>query len=348
MTIQRRVRMDWTVIIPTRGRPTKLAACVRALSRQTAAPEFELLVAVDGPDQGEGLVVEELAGNVPATVLVSDEPAGPAAARNRAFAEARGRWTLLLNDDVVPEADLLARHVEARAEGAVGDDDLVLGSAPFRVEKPDRLFDRLVRETSMVFFYDQMDNADPARDWGWRHAWTLNLSVRTDAVNEVGAFSTALPGAAFEDVELGWRLRERFGASGGGRVLYRPAARVEHDHRYEPAGYLGRERMLGRDAWALADANAACAHELFGRDIRSADEVAYSRAFVEREARTAALIESGFLSLGGIPADAVGSKLVPILYQQHLLVKRWWWRVGLLEGSGEAVGAARDRRFGAR
>jgi hypothetical protein len=54
------------------------------------------------------------------------------------------------------------------------------------------------------------------RDWGWRHAWTLNLSVRTDAVNEVGGFSTALPGAAFEDVELGWRLRERFGSSGAG------------------------------------------------------------------------------------------------------------------------------------
>jgi hypothetical protein len=51
----------------------------------------------------------------------------------------------------------LARHAARRGRRVgVGDNDLVLGSAPFRVEKPDRLFDRLVRETSMVFFYDQM------------------------------------------------------------------------------------------------------------------------------------------------------------------------------------------------
>lgn len=327
--------MEWTVIIPTRGRPTKLAACARALARQADAPGFEVLVSVDGPDRGEGVVVDEFGSALDARLLSSDSPAGPAAARNRAFAEARGRWTLLLNDDVVPDADLLARHAAARAEGGVGGDDLVLGSAPFRVEKPDRLFDRLIRETSMVFFYDQMDDRDPTRDWGWRHAWTLNLSVRTDGVNEAGGFSTALPGAAFEDVELAWRLRERFGS----RVLYRPAARVEHDHRYEPAGYLQRERMLGRDAWALAGASSACAAELFGRDIRSNEEIAYSAEFVAREARGAAEIERGFLGLADLPSTAAGAALVPVIYQQHLLLKRWWWRVGLLEAAGESTGS---------
>ncbi|MEM1184180.1 MAG: glycosyltransferase [Planctomycetota bacterium] len=324
--------MDWTVIIPTRGRPTKLAACLRALGNQKEAPGFEVLVSVDGPDGGEGVVVDDLGAACGARVMFSDVAQGPASARNRAFESARGRWTLLLNDDVVPAPDLLARHAAARGEGVVGGDDMVLGSAPFKVEPHDRLFDRLIRETSMVFFYDQMTDDDPSRDWGWRHAWTLNLSLRTEAVREVGGFTDALPGAAFEDIELAWRLRERFGS----RVLYRPGAVVEHDHRYEPAGYLKRERMLGRDAWALAGANATCALELFGRDLHDPSEVAYSGAFVDREASTAARAEAVFCSLADLPSGAIDGRVVPAVYQQHLLLKRWWWRFGLLEAAGAA------------
>ena len=39
---------------------------------------------------------------------------------------------------------------------------MVLGSAPWKVHEPDSLFDRLIRETSMVFFYDQMTD-EPGR-----------------------------------------------------------------------------------------------------------------------------------------------------------------------------------------
>jgi hypothetical protein len=304
------------------------------------------VVAVDGPDAGEGAACARDGAGLDLRVLTSDEPAGPAAARNRAFEVARGEMTLLLNDDVVPDAACLARHAAARAE--VGPHDMVLGSAPFRVEADDRLFDRLVRETSMVFFYDQMTPAkvgaagwdDPSfrgHDWGFRHAWTLNLTLPTEDVRAVGGFTTALPGAAFEDVELAWRLRERFAS----RVIYRPEAIVEHDHRYEPEGYLERERALGRDAWALAGVSAGCARELFGRDIRSDEEVAYSRAFVARERATVARLESSFRGLVELPAGSVGgahgSALLELVYQQHVVLKRWYWRSGLLEAAGADV-----------
>lgn len=348
--------MEWSVVIPTKGRPGKLAACIAALTGQVGTegtPGFEVIVGVDGPDQGEGAACEAVRGGLDLKVVASQPKRGgalgPAAARNRALEVARGRMLLLLNDDVVPAGDVLARHAAARA--GVPDRTMVLGAAPFRVEADDRLFDRLIRETSMIFFYDQMVPSkvggvgaagmdDPVfrdRDWGYRHAWTLNLSVELEAVRTVGGFATTLPGAAFEDVELGWRLRERFGSA----VVYRPEAVVEHDHRYEPAGYLQRERMLGRDAWALARANEACARDLFGRDVRSADEVEYSRAFVEREATTAGRLEKAFVGLAEIPAGAVGGErageILNLVYGQHVLLKRWWWRVGLLEAAGERV-----------
>lgn len=337
--------MDVSVVIPTFDRPAKLGACLRGLGAQTFdARRFEVLVSVDGPDAGER---DAPGGGIDVTVLTGPRR-GPAAARNRAIVKARGSLLLLLNDDVVPAPDLIARHAEAherrRAEGArTGREDLkrpaiVLGSAPWVVHQPDRLFDRLIRETSMVFFYDRMggagpEGADPGRDWGFRHAWTLNLSVPTMVVREAGGFSESLPSACYEDLEWAWRVRERFGSP----VLYRPDARVEHDHRYEPAAYLQRERTLGADALRLAAASPACARAVFGRDVDSPDELAYSRAFVDRERCAAERLELSFLALADLPASAIdgphAARLITLIYEQHLLLKRWHWRQGLLEAA---------------
>lgn len=340
-----------SVIIPTYARAAKLAACVRALAEQTIDPRrFEVLVSVDGPDAGEAAAVRDAAGGKIEAAVIAGPRQGPAAARNRVIANARGSLLLLLNDDVIPAPDLIARHAEAHeslaAEAArTGREDtrrpvMVLGSAPWVVHQPDRLFDRLIRETSMVFFYDRMDGVGtdaaapvPNRDWGFRHAWTLNLSVPTAVVREVGGFSESLPSACYEDLEWAWRVRERFGSP----VLYRPLARVRHDHRYEPAGYLERERTLGADAFRLAAASPACARAVFGRDVDSPDELAYSRAFVDRERSAAERLELSFLALADLPASAIDGphapRLVTLIYEQHVLLKRWHWRRGLLEAA---------------
>ena len=338
--------LDLSVIIPTRGRADRLEACVRSLATQRLNGSWELLVGVDGPDQGEAEAVERaIDGAGPEAVVVdsSPEPAGPAAARNRVIRRARGRWLLLLNDDVTAEPGLLEAH--ARAQAALATPSMLVGAAPWLVREPDRLFDRLIRETSMVFFYDQMtperagasgpdDPGFRAHDWGFRHAWTLNLSVETQAVRDAGLFCESLPGAAFEDVELAWRLKTALGMG----VLYRPEAVVRHDHRYEPARYLERERSLGRDSAALALASPACAQELFRRDILSADEIASCEHAVERDRAAAEGLRASFERLAALPASAVSgpdaAEQIESLYQQHIPLKRWCWKAGLLEACG--------------
>jgi len=327
------------VVIPTRGRPGAVARCVAALRDQRGAPPFEVLVAIDGPDAGEVAAIERVRGGLDVRAEPGD-PAGPGAARNRVIRLARAPLLLLLNDDVVPDPELVAVHARehARLAGA-GRPAMVLGDAPFAVQTPDRLFDRLIRETSMVFFYDRMrGQTDPGHDWGFRHAWTLNLSMPSACVREVGGFCESLPGAAFEDIELAWRLHERFGAP----VLHRPSARVTHHHRYEPAGYLAREESLGRDAVALARANPACARATFGRDITAPEETAYARASVERERGAVDALRETFMRLAALPPDAPGDpEIVRALYEHHLPLKRWHWRVGLLSAlDGRAVRAA--------
>ncbi len=367
--------VDVSVIIPTRGRPEKLGACLRGLARQTAGPDrCEVLVGFDGPDpDGAGrarAAWRDAGGDEGALHLVECPREGYNAARNRLIAAARGRIMVSLNDDVVPEPALVDIHLrEQHAAIDRGRAAIITGYSPWRRRPGDTLFDRLVRETSMVFFYDRMLQsevhqggigpapASPAhlltcspaqvsspphpltpspphlRDWGFRHCWGLNFSCPLGAVREIGGF-TAVPRAyGYDDIELAWRLRERFGMP----VLFRPEARAEHDHRYTPRGVLEREQRLGEAAWHFAAINAAFCREVFGRDVRGEAEVVYSREFVARECAAAARLEKSFLGLADLPASAVDGPhrpaLINLLYEQHLLLKRWMWRKGLLDAT---------------
>lgn len=318
--------MDISVIIPTRSRLQQLEDCLRGLLAQDYdARRFEILVGVDGDDDGETDAFARIAGGV-LQGGVDHCGGGPAATRNVLINKARGRLLLLLNDDVVPHPALLSRHWQTHAE--LGEQAMILGSAPWAISQPDRLFDRLIRETSMVFFYDQMTDDDPQRDWGFRHGWTLNLSVTTDAIRQVSGFCEAMNRPVYEDLELAWRLKDRFAMP----VLYRPAASVTHVHRYEPLAFLHRDAVLGHQAWRLAEVSPGCAIEMFGNDIRSDDEVEYSRDFLKRHEKTSTRHIPMFLQLAEIPADVVrgphARSLIAMIYEQGLMLRRYMWRLG--------------------
>jgi GT2 family glycosyltransferase len=324
--------VEVSVVIPTYQRPEKLRACLRALVGQTLR-EYEVLVGLDGPDAASERAARE-AWRGPGELRVVECPRqGYNGVRNELLKRARGRLLVSMNDDVAAVPEFLEVHARAqRASGGA----VVSGYSPFARFENETLFDVLARETSMVFFYDQMVGAkaqDEQHDWGFRHCWGLNFSAPLAAVREVGAF-TAFPLCyGYDDIEIAWRLRERYGM----KVLFRPAARAEHDHRYGPKDVLEREFKLGGTAWRFAGVNPGFCREVFGRDIRSKDEVEYSRAFVEREGKTVARLEESFLGLTGIPASAAGGEqsaaLVRLVYEQHLLLKRWCWRKGLLDAA---------------
>jgi hypothetical protein len=243
-----------------------------------------------------------------------------------------------MNDDVLAVPGFLEEHARAQrdSEGR-GRAAVVSGYSPFVAFPEESLFDVLARETSMIFFYDQMvgERARPeSHDWGFRHCWGLNFSAPLGAVREVGGFVAFPLCYGYDDIEIAWRLRERYGMP----VLFRPAARAEHDHRYSPRDVLEREFKLGGTAWRFAGVNLGFCREVFGRDIRGESEVVYSREFVERERKVAERLEWSFLELAKIPASAVAgserARVVNLVYEQHLLLKRWWWRKGLLEAAG--------------
>ena len=83
---------------------------------------------------------------------------------------ARGRVLVSMNDDVLPEAGFLEAHVAGH--GGAARPVIISGYSPFVRFEDETLFDALARDTSMIFFYDQMvrDGAPvraPEHDWGF-------------------------------------------------------------------------------------------------------------------------------------------------------------------------------------
>ncbi len=336
------------MLIPTFGRAAKLGRCLARLARQDFDHRrFEVLIGVDGKDeanepddeaaQAVHAMASTSAGAMRAVVYEFDH-AGPGATRNKLAKHADGKLLLLLNDDVLPEENLLSAHLQAHA-AREGRSAMVLGSAPWVVPGAgeDTLFDRLVRETSMIFFYDRMHEAmargeaGAEHDWGFRHAWTLNLSLPRQEFERAGGFDERLTYACYEDLEFARRVHD----SGRVPVLYRPECIVHHDHRITPESYLARERLMGKAALQLAAAAPECAGEIFGRDITRAEEFDYSREFVQREQSLADRLRSSLEAMAKTPAEAVdgphAALILRAMYEHHLLLKRWMWRAGVVE-----------------
>ncbi|HMN42098.1 MAG TPA: glycosyltransferase family 2 protein [Phycisphaerales bacterium] len=339
--------MHISVLIPTFRRPAKLAACVRALAQQQTHVEFEVLVGLDGPCDESRHAARSAWDEASLDFggrelrIIECDRAGYTLVRNRLVHEARGRIALNLNDDVIPEPALINAHRQEhtrRTRENLGP-AIVVGDAPY-LRRPagelDSLLDRLVRETPMVFFYDAMNTpealAQPDKDWGFRHCFGLNFSADLALIREVGAFLARPHVYGYDDIELAFKLARRFDTP----VLYRPQARVWHDHFYTVAALMERERLLGRAAWTFAGENPGFGLAVFGRDIRSTEELAYSRDFVHRERTTADRIRDTIASLERVPSTAVpesAHEIIRALSQQHLLLKRWEWRTGLLEAA---------------
>lgn len=343
--------MDLSVIIPTYQRPERAGACLARLARQTLdGTRYEVLLGLDGPDEQTAEAAARAwrdAGGHEGGLRVAPCPReGLNATRNRLLGEARGELMLSLNDDVLPEPGLLEAHRRAHTEAraTLGREAIVVGHSPFIGFENATLFDALCRHTPILFFYDRMvADPDPWRDWGFRHCFGLNFSVSLDLVRAVGGF-TAFPLLyGYDDIEIAWRIDRH---TGGAPVLFRPDARAPHDHRYQPGDVLERERKLGATAWRFADANPGFALDTFGRNIRSESEVGYSHEFVEREARDAERLRETFLALDRTPASALDEAeagdrmaILSALAQQHVLLKRWEWRRGLLDAAQHAPAA---------
>ncbi len=313
-----------SIIIPTaRGREV-VEPCLRSIAQQDYDPSLiEVLPVYNGPVDPP----DWSAADFPFRLVVSRlESANIAAAKNVALAQARGDWLILLNDDVRPEPEFVRAHL--RAHATVERPSMVLGRSDWRRYPDQTVFDELIQNTSMIFFYDR---TQPHQFHGFRHAWNLNLSLaRRDL--DGARFDERLGPFFFEDVELAWRLETRAGL----RVWYAPEAGALHDHRYDAAGYFERERRLGAAALRLWRCNPECFRAVYHGD--NPDRLAaYYDEYLRRESSGLAERLVHFQTLAGASAASLPTNpqlrrdWLCVLYDAHLPLKRAEFRRGFCE-----------------
>jgi GT2 family glycosyltransferase len=227
---------DLSIVIPTRQRWDTLRVTLAALDAQTERG-FETIVVADGTDQQ--------VPDLPGVRLVEQEHAGPGAARNRGVMASDRRLTLFIGDDMVPRPDFVAHHLARhRREPAV--EAAVLGRIVWHPSVSRNRLHRWLDWSGALFDYRLLE-AQEDQEAGFGRFYSSNVSLKRELFQAAGGFD---PDFVFdyEDLDLGWRLGEH-----GMRLLYEPAAVVQHLHPYDWAAVRRRyESRAGAERLMLA------------------------------------------------------------------------------------------------
>jgi GT2 family glycosyltransferase len=206
-----------TVIIPTFNREAVLAKVLGAYSTQSSSHLIhELLVVDDGSTDGTETMVQEFSRRSPFPVrYLRQTNQGPATARNLGIREASCNLVLFTDSDIIPERDLIERHIESHRKNPQIS-TAILGYVTWAPEMKATPFMRWYGEDGVLFGYRQCRGK---RELNFRYFYTCNLSLKTEFLRTCGQFEEGFKRAAFEDTDLGYRLSKQ-----GMRLLYNPSA----------------------------------------------------------------------------------------------------------------------------
>ena len=232
--------MRLTVVMPTYNRSDLLGRSIRGLLEQTAAPrDYEIVVVDDGSTDATPEVLDGVAAPEERFRFYRQENKGPAAARNVGVINARGDIILFTGDDCLPDSHLIEEHLKAYDEaGDVG----VIGLVTWHPEIEITPFMAFL-ETGPQFGFGQIDNPEDVPIW---HFYTANCSVPRHWIEEAGGFDEDFRHAAFEDMELAYRMK-----TCGLRFIYREEAKTYHHHPTTFQQHLRRQRVTGMSAALL-------------------------------------------------------------------------------------------------
>jgi glycosyltransferase involved in cell wall biosynthesis len=184
--------MDLSVIIPVRNGGDDLRCCLEALWTSVRVPD-EIIVVDDASTDGS----IETATQFGALVLSQgDVPLGPAKARNRGAAIARGDILVFIDADVLVHSNTLAtieHYFAAHDEIAA-----LFGS-----------YDATPRHRSLVSLYKNLQH-HYVHHHSQRDAstfWTGVGAIRRDVFIALSGFNENYTRPSIEDIELGFRLR---------------------------------------------------------------------------------------------------------------------------------------------
>ena len=210
-----------SVVVPAYNAATTIGACVVALCNQIIDRPYEIIVVDDGSSD-ETADVARAAG----ATVISTPRGRPAAARNAGIRAAQGAIVCCTDADCTPHPDWLTQIVRpfddpavVACKGTYATRQRSLVARFVQLEYEDK-YD-LLREQTSIDFID-----------------TYSAAYRRDVLLANGGFDERFD--YLEDQELSFRLAAR-----GYRMVFQPAAVVEHLHSATLRAYLRKKWIIG-------------------------------------------------------------------------------------------------------
>lgn len=229
----------FSIIIPTYNRQDALKLTLNGYLDQTYGKLIdELIVVDDGSTDGTRSVVEDFDRDLPFNLVYRyQDNMGPAEARNKGVRLASGDLLLITGDDIVPHQDMIREHFVRHKSGAFAKNLCVLGKTIWPLEMKVTPFMKHIQEMGLQFGYSIIPDAN---DVPFNFFYTSNISLHREFLLEGELFDTNFPHAAWEDIELAYRLKDR-----GLKIVYNENALGYHHHPISFASFRHRQEKSG-------------------------------------------------------------------------------------------------------
>ena len=215
--------MKVSVVIPAYNAERTIGdTVVGSLAQAKGSLQVEVIVVDDGSSDDTAAI----AGSAGATVI-RQENAGPAAARNRGWKTATGRFICFVDSDCVPTTGWLVNLLSGFTDRQVG---AVAGS--YDIVNDRSWLARWVHR-EIIERHSRMDSF--VRAFG-----SYNVAIPRYVLEATGGFDPTYRHASGEDNDLSYRIVKK-----GWRIAFRPRAKVAHYHPERVRKYLTEQYRHG-------------------------------------------------------------------------------------------------------
>ncbi|MGO1452849.1 glycosyltransferase family 2 protein [Microbacterium sp.] len=187
-----------SIVVPSYRGVSRLPALLNSLaSQEDGTPPFEIIVVIDGAEDGSSELLEA-EERLEVRSIQFSENRGRVAALNAGFNAARGDVLIRCDDDLVVPPGYAAAHIRAhegqQPHGVVAPTRDVHAASPYA-----RAYGEDAAARSLAHARSR-----PAREL-WR-LWAASCSITRETWERIGPYDSRYQGYGWEDVDYGYRL----------------------------------------------------------------------------------------------------------------------------------------------
>ncbi|MFA5828135.1 MAG: glycosyltransferase [Candidatus Shapirobacteria bacterium] len=213
--------MTVSIIIPTYNRSITLRKCLDSIKAQSYDQDkIEIIVVDDGSTDNTSKVVKNNIGSLNIAYYYQSNR-GPSAARNLAIRKSKNKIILIINDDTILSKEMVEEHVRFHNKFK-SENCAILGYVEWDNSINLTPYMKWLQEKGPLFAYYEIKGIKA--NWGF--AFTCNISYKRKFLLKNGLFDEDFPYAAWEDIELAYRLSQK------GMILYYNKKAIGYHHHF--------------------------------------------------------------------------------------------------------------------